>query len=163
MRRGFGFVIGIMFGFMASAYADIDRWAPLGPIYGGVVRAMVSNDLYVYAGTRGDGVFRREVTCANWKQIGLRNLTVNALAIHPQVPGTIFAGLQSNGLHVSHNAGLTWAKTNRFTKDSILDIEWHPKFPNLICLVAYYNEIAISRDRGLQPGNSGIMGLKTPL
>ena len=149
MRRGFGFVIGIMFGFMASAYADIDRWAPLGPIYGGVVRAMVSNDLYVYAGTRGDGVFRREVACANWKQIGLRNLTVNALAIHPQVPGTIFAGLQSNGLHVSHNAGLTWAKTNRFTKDSILDIEWHPKFPNLICLVAYYNEIAISRDRGL--------------
>ena len=149
MRRGFGFVIGILFGFMASAYADIDRWAPLGPIYGGVVRAMVSNDLYVYAGTRGDGVFRREVACANWKQIGLRNLTVNALAIHPQVPGTIFAGLQSNGLHVSHNAGLTWAKTNRFTKDSILDIEWHPKFPNLICLVAYYNEIAISRDRGV--------------
>ena len=37
----------------------------------------------------------------------------------------------------------------QFTKDSILDIEWHPKFPNLICLVAYYNEIAISRDRGV--------------
>ena len=158
MRRGFGFVIGILFGLMTSVYADIERWSPLGPIYGGVVKTMVSNDLYIYAGTRGDGVFRREVACANWKQIGLRNLAVNALAIHPQVPGTIFAGLQSNGLYVSHNAGLTWAKMNQFAKDSILDIEWHSKYPNLICLVGYFNGIAISRDRGMtwEPGNRGL-------
>ena len=62
MRKGFGFVVGILFGFMSSIYADIGRWSPLGPIYGGVVRTMVSNDFYVYAGTRGDGVFR-----ARWR------------------------------------------------------------------------------------------------
>ena len=82
MRKGFGFVVGIVIGFVTSVYADIERWSPLGPIYGGVVRAMVSNGLHVYAGTRGDGVFRREIACADWKQIGFRNLTVNALAIH---------------------------------------------------------------------------------
>ena len=87
-----------------------------------------------------------EVARANWKQIGLRNLAVNALAIHRQVPGTVFVGVQSNGLLVSPNGGLTWTETNLFTKDSILDIEWHPKSPDLICLVGYLNEIAISRD-----------------
>lgn len=158
MRKGFCLVVGILFGFAAGVYADIERWSPLGPIYGGVVRAMVSNGLHVYAGTRGDGVFRREIACADWKQIGLRNLTVNALAIHRQVPGTVFAGLQSNGLQVSRNGGLTWVETNRFTQDSILDIEWHPKSPDLICLVGYLSGIAISRDRGLtwESRNSGL-------
>ncbi|MDE0502940.1 MAG: hypothetical protein OXI86_02585, partial [Candidatus Poribacteria bacterium] len=149
MSKRFGFVVGLYFGIVASIYADIGRWSPLGPIYGGVVRAMVSNGLYVYVGTRGDGVFRREIACAEWKQIGLHNFSVNALAIHSQVPGTIFAGLQSDGLYVSHNGGLTWAKLNRFADDSILDIKWHPKNPNLICLVSYFNRVAISRDRGL--------------
>ena len=149
MRKEFSFVVGILFAFVTSVYADIGRWSPLGPIYGGVVRAMVSNGLYVYIGTRGDGVFRREIACADWKQIGLRNAAVNALAIHPQVPGTIFAGLQSDGLHVSHNGGLTWAEADRFNNDSILDIKWHPKNANLICVVGYYNRVSISRDRGL--------------
>ena len=149
MRRELTLVFGILFYFMTSVYADIERWSPLGPIYGGVVRAMVSDGLHVYAGTRGDGVFRREIACSDWKQIGLRNLAVNALAIHRQAPGTVFAGLQSNGLYVSHNGGLTWAETNQFSKDSILDIKWHPKNSNLMCLVGYYNRIAISRDRGL--------------
>ncbi len=149
MRKRFGVVFGILFGFITCVYSDIERWSPLGPIYGGVIRAMVSNGLYVYVGTHGDGVFRREIACADWKQIGLRNRTVNALAIHRQVPGTIFAGLQSKGLHVSRNGGLTWAETNQFANDSILDIKWHPKFPDIICLVGYYSKVAISRDRGL--------------
>lgn len=57
MRKGFCLVIGILFGFAAGVYADIERWSPLGPIYGGVVRAMVSNGLHVYAGTRGRRCF----------------------------------------------------------------------------------------------------------
>ena len=149
MKKGFGFVVGILFGLMTNICADIDRWSPLGPIYGGVVRTMVSNGLYVYVGTRGDGVFRREIACSDWKQIGLRNFAVNALAIHSQVPGTIFAGLQSNGVHVSHNGGLTWAKMPQFAEDSILDMKWHPKHPNLICLVGHFSWVAISRDQGL--------------
>ena len=158
MRRELVFVFGILFGFITCVYADIERWSPLGPIYGGVVRAMVSDGLHVYAGTRGDGIFRREIACADWKQIGLRNLTVNALAIHRQAPGTVFAGLQSNGLHVSHNGGLTWTETNQFTNDSILDLKWHPKFPDFLCLVGYYGKVAISRDRGLtwKSGNHGL-------
>ena len=148
MRKKYGVVVGLFYGFVTSIYADIGRWSPLGPIYGGVVRTMVSNGLNVYVGTQGDGVFRREIASADWKQIGLRNAAVNALAIHPQVPGTIYAGLQSDGLYVSHNGGLTWAKTNQFAKDSIIDIKWHPKHPNLICLVGYYNGVVISRDRG---------------
>ena len=148
MRKNYGFVVGLFYGFVTSIYADIGRWSPLGPIYGGVVRAMVSNGNNVYVGTQGDGVFRREIAGADWQQIGLKNAAVNALAIHPQVPGTIFAGLQSDGLYVSHNGGLTWENTNQFAKDSIIDIKWHPKNPNLLCLVGYYNRVVISRDRG---------------
>ena len=152
MRRGFRLAAGILIvfvTFVTSIYADIGRWSPLGPIYGGVARAMVSDGFNVYVGTWGDGVFRRELTRADWIQTGLRNRSVNALAIHSNVPGTIFAGLQFDGLYVSLNSGLTWAKTNQFAKDSIIDIKWHPKNPNLICLVGYFNKVAISRDRGL--------------
>ena len=158
----FCLIVGILLSFISSIDADVERWSPLGPIYGGVVRAMVSNDQYVYAGTRGDGIFRREIAGGNWEQVGLRNVTINALAIHPHVPDTIFAGLQSSGLHVSRDAGETWETTNQFVKDSILDIQWHPKFPNLICLVGQYSGIALSHDRGgsWELRNRGIESVK---
>lgn len=57
-------------------------------------------------------LYRSEDGGATWKAIGLGSLGVNALAIDPVRPSTLYAGTESGGIFKSTDWGETWSVRN---------------------------------------------------
>ncbi len=66
------------------------------------------------AGTHGSGVFRSTNAAVSWKSAnsGLGNLNVNAFAVHPADPQTIYAATDG-GVYKSTNNGAKWGSSSR--------------------------------------------------
>lgn len=77
-----------------------------------VLAVAPSDPLVVYAGTM-DGVFRSGDGGAHWQAAGALAQQVQALAVDPADSGTVWAGTRLAGLHVSHDAGQTWAPSGQ--------------------------------------------------
>jgi photosystem II stability/assembly factor-like uncharacterized protein len=104
--------------FSTVAYAGQGVWTSGGP-YGGDVRALAinpANPATLYAGTLGGGVFKSTDSGATWAVAnagtynygsGLTNLAINALAINPSNPATIYAGT-NGGVFKSADSGGNW-------------------------------------------------------
>ncbi|MEM7587866.1 MAG: hypothetical protein AAF560_31045, partial [Acidobacteriota bacterium] len=96
----------------APTQAGIEVWTSNGP-YGGSIHALVvdpTNPQTLYAGTLGLGVFRSDDGGASWRASAdsrLAEFAVEALAVSPGAPDTVFAGTQG-GLFRSSDGGESW-------------------------------------------------------
>lgn len=81
----------------APAAAGVNEWTTAGP--------------FVYAGTRGGGVFKSGDRAATWAPAS-RSLpfasSVSALAIDPSAPATLYAALVDGGVYKSLDRGRRW-------------------------------------------------------
>lgn len=68
----------------------------------------------VYAGTRGQGVWRSQDQGTTWHPMGLQGYHVKALATSRIVPETIYAGTKPACLFVSRDDGTTWTELTTF-------------------------------------------------
>ena len=75
------------------------------------VYAMTSNEAYLFAGTRGSGIYRSSDNGDSWIQInnGLPNLDIRALI---SSDSNIFAGTYGSGIFLSTDNGTTWFEKN---------------------------------------------------
>lgn len=90
--------------YRSTDYGDTWTNASIGltvPLVGSLAS---SSDGFLFAGTSA-GMFRSTDDGDHWMASGLTNLSVKAIAIHPQE--TIFAGTDS-GMFISHDHGETW-------------------------------------------------------
>lgn len=68
----------------------------------------------VYAGTRGQGVWRSQDQGATWHPMGLQGYQIKALAVSRVSPETIYAGTKPACLFVSRDGGKTWTELTTF-------------------------------------------------
>ena len=76
----------------------------------GIPSVIKANDIYVYLGTFGYGIYRSSDDGINWESInsGLSNLEIHSLAIFNDY---VFAGTE-NGIFISNDTGTTWSELN---------------------------------------------------
>ncbi len=125
-----------------SPTALLDAWTPLGPgNIGGrtrVIRYHPARHTTLFAAGVSGGVWRSDDDGASWRPTadGLANLTVNALAIDPRTPDTMYAGtgegyfreeirgtglpLRGSGIFVTHDAGVSWRRLAPTASDDFL-------------------------------------------
>jgi photosystem II stability/assembly factor-like uncharacterized protein len=120
----------------------LDAWTPLGPgNVGGrtrVIRYHPTNHNIVFAAGVSGGVWKSEDEGTSWRPIaeGLANLAVNALAIDPRQPDTMYAGtgegyfreeirgtglpLRGSGIFVTRDGGGSWQRLASTATDDFL-------------------------------------------
>jgi hypothetical protein len=99
-------------------------------LYGYIVSALAIDPIALYAatGTCSDvscsgGVFKSTDGGATWSATGLNNDTyfvsiIDALAIDPNLPSTLYAGGIASGFFKSTDAGKTWSQANAGPPDA---------------------------------------------
>ena len=95
----------------------------------------------VYIGSYSD-VLQSTNGGERWKPTGLKDSggLVHALLVDPKNDRTIYAGLNSKGLHISQNGGKSWAPvTNEFLADttSVVELEMDAKNGTLYVATTY--------------------------
>ncbi len=80
----------------------------------------------VYAATT-EGFWMSANSGRTWMMTTARNLEINSIAVHPELPNRIFIGTNNHGMMVSNDGGRNWAQTNsnftsRFTYSVTADI-----------------------------------------
>ncbi|MGH9833143.1 MAG: Ig-like domain-containing protein, partial [Blastocatellia bacterium] len=107
---------------MSGVYASAGRtWLDTAGLSGNLllgkrVFSLAINRQFVFAGSDGFGVFRREVAprqcCAVWTpaNAGLANLTIKSLAIKGD---HVFAGTLGGGIFISTNNGASWSTSSQ--------------------------------------------------
>jgi len=94
-----------------------------GALYALVAVPGSATDLY--AGGTG-GVFKSTDAGASWFSTGLSGLT-KALVIDPDDVGTIYAGINGQGVHVSTDAGSSWTGINDgLTNPKVISLDLRP-------------------------------------
>lgn len=64
-----------------------------------------------YAGT-GNGLFKSTDSGSTWVAQGMTGLTITSLAVHPNMPQTVYAATWGQGVHKSTDGGNSWTKVN---------------------------------------------------
>ncbi len=109
---------------LADRQISLGAWRELGPAnIAGRARTMVfhpSTPATMYLGAAAGGVFKTTDAGSNWKAVGdmLPNMAVNAMAIDPSAPDTLYAGtgegygnvdaVRGAGIFKSTDGGLSW-------------------------------------------------------
>lgn len=93
-------------------------WLVISPLSGQRVRslaaaAQASNT--VFAGT-DDGVLRSDDRGQTWQPAGLAGQIVTTLAVSPQQPDIVYAGVKPAGVYVSRDGGESWAYLEGFQR-----------------------------------------------
>lgn len=93
------------------------EWKPIGP-YGGAVEALAADPVQtaiLYAGTAGGGGLFKSVDAGVTWTPSHRGLPADAevisLAIPPQRPATVYAGVSYKGIYKSRDGGGTWTQS----------------------------------------------------
>lgn len=129
-------------GLVAPVSAGVNRWTSNGP-YGGNVAALVvdpSRPATAYAGIPYFGVFKTVDGGASWaaSNEGLSDggdvtiavpLYIQALAIDPLNPSTLYAGLQQGGVFKSTDGAASW---HRLAFDDVLALTVDPGTPSTV-------------------------------
>ena len=122
MKRNLVLALGLTFLFSLAAHqecmADSEPWQAVNGPYGGSVAALVmspgyASDHTVFAGLRGQGVYRTNDSGNSWQRVSPSGWVVTALAISPafttdRTLATV--GLPTTGMQVYHStdAGQSW-------------------------------------------------------
>jgi hypothetical protein len=94
----------------------------------------------IYAGVQGscgmggcslEGVFKSTDGGDTWHSIGLTNRTVNAIAIDPVEPTTLYAGTAGGGVFKSTDGGGTWSGIG-FTDLTVFALVIDPRVPTTL-------------------------------
>ena len=126
------------------------------------VTVVANSGTTAYAGTSGLGIFGSTDGGRNWRLLGLPGAHVGALAISPDDPAVVYAGVrgsQARGLYKSTDGGGSW---QRLTDALDLDVSvfaLDPKDPTTIYLGnGGENSVLKSTDGGTtwQPTSSGL-------
>jgi len=124
IRPSVAFHLALMYAAVFAACADpaqagTNVWTSHGP-FGGRVNVLVtdqSNPQTLYAGTDFGGVFKSTNGGDNWTAMnigintGQSNIFVQALALNPNTPETLYAGT-SSGVFKSTDVGASWMAMN---------------------------------------------------
>jgi photosystem II stability/assembly factor-like uncharacterized protein len=117
-------------------------------VYGGICRssttlsATKSDSLGVHKSLDG-GLTRVE---ANDGNIGQK--CVNAVAVHPTQPQTVFAATVSGGLYKTSNGGSSWTHVTGLSPTDIRSVAIRPEDPNVIYAGVQYGGFYWSNDGG---------------
>jgi photosystem II stability/assembly factor-like uncharacterized protein len=136
-------------------------WSPTGPLSGGVVRLAIDPLMptTLYAGTDGAGVFKSTDGGGTWvaANVGLTNLRINALAVPPPEPTTIYAGT-GGGVFKSIDGGATWSAVNvGLTNLSAYALAVDPLIPTTVYVGHFsYPHISRSIDGGASWSAAGV-------
>src|SRR5262245_46137017 len=117
-------LFGCLIRLLGQPQLALAQWISHGP-YGGSVKIIAidpQTPSTLYAGSDGGGVFRSSNGGGNWTAVssGLTysdpenplSRDVEALAIDPQTPSTLYAGTFGGGVFKSSNGGGNWTATN---------------------------------------------------
>src|SRR2546427_771586 len=121
-----------------------------GPVLALAIDPRTSTTLY--AGTAG-GVFKTDDGGVNWRAVttGLTNLIVRNLAIHPQIPATIYAGTSGGGVFQSLDGGTSWRAINTgLPKGDVGAVAINPQTPTTV-----YAGIFLGMSRGVFRSTDG--------
>lgn len=124
-----------------------------------------ANRQVVFAGTRGDGLYRSDDFGADWQRLGAGVLCdkIRALALDPANPATIYVGTEPPGLWKSEDGGASWreltgvaslARERKWTypvpviEPHIRSIAVDPSNCERICLAGQVGGVLLSEDGG---------------
>ncbi len=143
-------------------YAGPDSGGQQAPI--NAIAVDPANSKIVYAATDtgpNDGVHRSADGGTTWTRstAGLpHNFRINALAIDPKIPSTLYVGLNSDGLYKSVDAGKTWSLSGEaLKKEILLSLAVDPSDPRVLFAGTINNGLFKSADAGAtwsQPSTS---------
>lgn len=116
--------------------AAVGAWSPIGPPDGATVQALAfapSDSAIVYAGLAGGGVQRSDDGGVTWRpaSFGISNPLVNALAVDPTNPDTVYAGTQI-GFFRSSDGGKHWQTSNPVNALKVHTIAVDPAHPHVL-------------------------------
>lgn len=103
---------------LARASADTEGWMVTSLLDGLRVRSLASasrRPTTLFAGTDA-GVLRSGSWGQTWRPAGLAGHPVTALAVSPQEPDTVYAGVKPAGMYVSRDGGESWTHLAGFQR-----------------------------------------------
>jgi uncharacterized repeat protein (TIGR01451 family) len=117
---------------------------------GSVFNLAVGTDGSVYASHSTGKVFRSASFGAPWedRSTGLPSGGIQDLAVDPLSPGTLYALVQSSGLHKSVDAGLQWTLVHALTGENPRKLAIDPANSAHFLLATFGNGLRESRDGG---------------
>ena len=129
---------------------------------GAVVEALAIDPVtttVLYAGTLGQGVFKSTNGGATWqrKNVGLTNLRILSLAVHPLSPLRVFAGTEQ-GLFASTDGGGSWSRVSLNTGGAGIPALAVVNVPDLVLYVGTEAAGLFKVTETLQPSSSGGSG-----
>lgn len=140
LQRG-GAIAAVMLGLLSLAAwhplaAAVGAWSPIGPPDGATVQALAfapSDAAIVYAGLAGGGVQRSDDGGLTWRpaSFGISNPVVNALAVDPSNPDTVYAGTQV-GFFRSGDGGKHWQTSSPVNGLKVHTIAVDPSHPRVL-------------------------------
>ncbi|HLF05584.1 MAG TPA: hypothetical protein VI893_00155 [Thermoplasmata archaeon] len=81
---------------------------------------------------------------------------VSAVALHPNVPGVIYAGIEMGGLLGTDDGGSTWVELGEVSKD-VHALDFHPQEPDVIFATTGQGLFrSVNRGAAWKPGGRGI-------
>ncbi|MGW8251584.1 MAG: WD40/YVTN/BNR-like repeat-containing protein [Anaerolineales bacterium] len=115
-----GIVIATPYSRLARAVRGTDdNWTVQSPLEGKDVNCVTNDPSHpqtVYAGTRGEGVWRSEDGGATWRPCGLSEQIVKSIAVSPHDPDILFAGTKPAFLYTSRDGGGVWHELTGFRR-----------------------------------------------
>lgn len=84
------------------------EWEITRPLEGLQLNCLITSPLGIYAGTQAGEVLISRDRGINWARVQPVGVPVKSLAVHSQLPDTLFAGCKLASLYVSHDAGGSW-------------------------------------------------------
>jgi photosystem II stability/assembly factor-like uncharacterized protein len=103
-------------GLARAEAASGDGWSVTLPVQNRRVRSLAAatqSPNSVFAGT-DQGVLRSDDRGRTWQPAGMVDRIVTALAVSPQEPQTVYAGVKPAGVYVSRDGGRSWTAAEAF-------------------------------------------------
>ncbi|MBT3270776.1 hypothetical protein HN371_26780 [Candidatus Poribacteria bacterium] len=123
--------VGAFGGGILHSHDGGDSWEVI-PTANGWIYSLVTDPGTgrIYAGTSGDGVYRKEDVGHRWgrKASGLANAHVKTVRVDPERPVTVFAATWGGGVYRSEDAARTWTPASDGLTTRVLpDFTIHPE------------------------------------
>jgi ligand-binding sensor domain-containing protein len=102
-------VLSLIIIFVLGSLNTQAQWEQQGP-YLGIVRSILAQDEYLFAGTETEGIYFSTNNGDNWVNIGLKDVHINAFEIDDRY---VYAGTNGRGIYRSSNNGGNWEEISK--------------------------------------------------